>query len=133
MGQVAYGKSAPLVTGIDEYITAPIAIAGRAIPGSAHLVVDRDVSEKYEVLPPLRVHDRLKPSPARHRLGKRVSVPMRSAANWSSEIVLRKPPRAGCGAAVKKQMSAGCPPSQSGCHTPLKTVKSLRCSCSVSR
>src|ERR1041385_2914358 len=48
-------------------------------------------------------------------------------------MVLRKPALPGCGAAVRKQLSAGCPPSTSGCHTPLKTVKSSRCSLRISR
>ncbi len=53
---------------------------------------------------------------------------MCSAIAWSSEIVLRKPPLAGCGAAVRKQISEAWLPSTSGCETPLKTVKSLRSS-----
>src|SRR5262245_55070605 len=65
--------------------------------------------------------------------GNRVRLPIRSAANWSSEIVLRKPPLPGCGADVRKQLSAGWPPSTSGFQTPLKTVKSLRCTSSISR
>ena len=51
---------------------------------------------------PLRVHDRLNPSPASARLGKRVASPMCSAASWSSEMLLRNPARrSGCGAAVR--------------------------------
>ena len=47
---------------------------------------------------PLRVQERPKPSPESARLGNRVSAPMRSAANWSSEMELRKPRRrSGCG------------------------------------
>ena len=42
---------------------------------------------------PVRVQDRPAPSPDRARLGKRVWPPMCSAANWSSEIALRKPGR----------------------------------------
>jgi hypothetical protein len=53
--------------------------------------------------------------------GKRVSVPMCSAMCWSSETVLRNELLPGCGAAVRKQMSAGWPPSTLGCETPLKT------------
>ena len=60
--------------------------------------------------------------------GNRVSVPIRSATSWSSEIVLRNELLAGCGAAVRKQMSDGWPPSTFGCDTPLSTVKSSRCS-----
>ena len=49
---------------------------------------------------PLRVHDRLKPSHDSGRLGNRVWPRMCSAANWSSEMVFRKPARrSGCGAA----------------------------------
>ena len=52
---------------------------------------------------PLRVQERPKPSHDSARLANRVSPPMCSAANWSSEIVLRKPARrSGCGAAVRK-------------------------------
>ena len=65
--------------------------------------------------------------------GNRVSVPIRSATNWSSEIVLRNELLAGCGAAVRKAMSDGWPPSTSGCDTPLKTVKSARWSWSSFR
>ena len=39
---------------------------------------------------------------------------MCSAMYWSSEIVLRNELLPGCGAAVRKQMSAGCPPSTFG-------------------
>ena len=39
----------------------------------------------------------------------------------------------GCGAAVRKQLSAGWPPSTSGWETPLNTVKSSRCSFNNSR
>ena len=49
---------------------------------------------------------------------------MRSAMYWSSEIVLRNELLAGCGAAVRKLMSDGWPPSTLGCDTPLNTVKS---------
>ena len=65
--------------------------------------------------------------------GKRVRWPMRSAMNWSSEMELRKPPLPGWGAAVRKQLSAGWPPSTSGCETPEKTLKSSRCACRSSR
>ena len=58
---------------------------------------------------------------------------MRSATYWSSEMVLRKELLAGCGAAVRKLMSAGCPPSTLGCETPEKTVKSWRCCSRVTR
>ena len=60
---------------------------------------------------PEPVHDRLRrpcctltPSVSD---GKRVRCPMRSPMYWSSEMVLRKPPLPGCGAAVRKQLSAG--------------------------
>jgi hypothetical protein len=49
--------------------------------------------------------------------------PIRSATSWSSEIELRNELLAGCGAAVRKQMSDGWPPSTNGCDTPLSTVK----------
>ena len=79
---------------------------------------------------PVRVHDRLRPPlTASVSDGNRVSVPIRSATSWSSEIVLRNELLAGCGAAVRKQMSDGWPPSTPGCDTPLSTVKSARCSC----
>ena len=78
---------------------------------------------------PVRVHDRLRPPlTARVSDGNRVSVPIRSATSWSSEIELRNELLAGCGAAVRKQMSDGWPPSTYGCDTPLSTVKSARCS-----
>src|SRR6185295_3177448 len=48
-------------------------------------------------------------------------------------MVLRNELLAGCGAAVRKLMSEGCPPSTLGCETPLITVKSLRCACSSLR
>src|SRR5688572_28223524 len=67
------------------------------------------------------------------RDGKRVRCPMRSDMYWSREIVLRKPPEPGRGAAVRKQLSAGCPPSTSGWETPLKAVKSSRKYLSVCR
>ena len=41
---------------------------------------------------------------------------------WSSEIVLRNELLAGCGAAVRKLMSEGWPPSTFGCDTPLITA-----------
>ena len=47
---------------------------------------------------------------------------MRSAICWSNEMVLRNELLPGCGAAVRKQMSAGCPPSTFGCETPLNTL-----------
>ena len=78
---------------------------------------------------PVRVHDRLRPPlTARVSDGNRVSVPICSATSWSSEIELRNELLAGCGAAVRKQMSEGWPPSTNGCDTPLSTVKSARCS-----
>ena len=48
------------------------------------------------------------------RAGKRVSAPIRSAATWSSETLLRNAPLPGCGAAVRNDFSAGCPPSTLG-------------------
>ena len=42
---------------------------------------------------PDRVQERLNPSFDSARLGKRVAPPMCSAANWSSEMLLRKPAR----------------------------------------
>ncbi len=83
---------------------------------------------------PVPVHDRLRPPlTASVSEGNRVSVPMRSAMSWSSEIVLRNELLAGCGAAVRKLMSDGWPPSTFGCDTPLNTVKSSRCSSSSFR
>ena len=75
---------------------------------------------------PLRVQDRPEPSPDRARLGKRVWPPMCSAANWSSEMLLRKPARrSGCGAPVRKlSWNRGVGPT-SGCDRPEMTVKSL--------
>ena len=58
---------------------------------------------------------------------------MRVAMNWSREMELRKPPLAGCGAAVRKETSEECEPSTPGWETPLRTVKSLRSSASSSR
>ena len=49
---------------------------------------------------------------------KRVSAPMRSAANWSSEMVFLKLGAPGCGAAVTNEYSA--PPSTAGCDSPEK-------------
>ena len=96
-----------------------------------------DGFSSHGIKAPAPVHDRLRapcctftPSVSD---GNRVRCPIRSAANWSSEIVLRKPPSPGCGAAVRKQLSAGCPPSTSGCQTPLNTVKSCRGAPSGSR
>ena len=76
---------------------------------------------------PVRVNERhLFPRPtARLKDGKRVRAPIRSAASWSSEMLLRKAPLPGCGAAVRNVFSAACPPSTEGCETPLKTVMSL--------
>ena len=51
---------------------------------------------------------------------KRVSAPMRSAANWSSEMVFLKLGAPGCGAAVRNEYSAECPPSTAGCDSPEK-------------
>ena len=83
---------------------------------------------------PVRVHDRLRPPlTASVSDGNRVSVPIRSATSWSSEIELRNELLAGCGAAVRKPMSDGWPPSTYGCDTPLSTVKSARCSWSSFR
>ena len=80
---------------------------------------------------PVPVQERLRVRvlTARVSEGKRVRVPMRSAICWSSEMVFRKPPPPGCGAAVRKQLSAGWPPSTLGWETPEKTVKRSRCSC----
>src|SRR6186713_1217119 len=84
---------------------------------------------------PVPVHERLRAAPLTEsvRDGNRVRVPMRSAMYWSSEMVLRNELLAGCGAAVRKLMSEGCPPSTFGCDTPLITVKSLRCASSSLR
>ena len=65
---------------------------------------------------------------ARVREGKRVRMPICSAICWSSEMVLRKEPLPGWGDAVRKQISAGWPPSTLGCETPVTTLKSWRCS-----
>ena len=46
--------------------------------------------------------------------GKRVQIPIRSATTWSREMVLWKEPLPGCGAAVRKQTSAGWPLSTTG-------------------
>ena len=67
------------------------------------------------------------------RLAKRVSVPRRSAASWSSEMLLRKLGVPGCGAAVRKETSEACPPSTCGCESPEKMVRSSRKSRSASR
>src|ERR1700679_1944960 len=42
-------------------------------------------------------------------------------------MLLRNELLPGCGAPVRKQTSAGWPPSTLGWETPLKTVKSFRC------
>ena len=58
---------------------------------------------------PVPVHERLRAAPLTASVseGNRVSVPMRSAMYWSSEMVLRNELLAGCGAAVRKLMSDG--------------------------
>ena len=83
---------------------------------------------------PLRVHDRPKPSHDSGRLGNRVWPRRCSAANWSSEMVLRKPARcSGCGAPVRKlKMESWLGPT-SGCDSPEMTVKSSRKSLRTSR
>ena len=94
----------------------------------------RDAWSSGGMATPVRVHDRLRPPlTASVSDGNRVSVPMRSAMSWSSEIVLRNELLAGCGAAVRKAMSDGWPPSTFGCDTPLRTVKSSRWSLSSCR
>ena len=94
----------------------------------------RDACPSGGMATPVRVHDRLRPPlTASVSDGNRVSVPIRSATSWSSEMVLRNELLAGCGAAVRKAMSDGWPPSTSGCDTPLSTVKSARWSWSSFR
>ena len=53
---------------------------------------------------PLRVQERPNPSHGERRgWGSASAPPICSAANWSSEMLLRKPPRiSGCGAPVRK-------------------------------
>src|SRR5262249_53049993 len=83
---------------------------------------------------PLWVHDRLKPSHDSVRLANRVSPPMRAAANWSSDTLLRKPARrSGCGAAVRKLKIESWLGPTSACARPEMTVKSLRKSRTTSR
>ena len=84
---------------------------------------------------PVPVHERLRVRVLTESVseGKRVSTPICSAMCWSSEMVLRNELLPGWGAAVRKQMSAGCPPSTFGCETPLNTLKSSRCALSTSR
>src|SRR5579883_444763 len=82
---------------------------------------------------PVQESDRAAVLTARVSEGKRDRLPMRSVMYWSSEMVLLNELLAGCGAAVRKLMSEGCPPSTLGCETPEKTVKSLRKSCRILR
>src|SRR3982750_4220868 len=77
---------------------------------------------------PVQERERAPVLTARVSEGKRVWLPMRSAMYWSSEIVLRNELLAGWGAAVRKLMSDGWPPSTLGWETPEKIVKSGRCS-----
>ncbi len=84
---------------------------------------------------PVRVQDRPAPSPDRARLGKRVWPPMCSAANWSSEIALRKPGRPAPWAPVRKLAEAwwANPGLMPACDRPEMTVKSSRKSLRTSR
>ena len=81
---------------------------------------------------PLRVQDSgLSP---RDRVANRVSPRMCSAANWSREMLLRKPARcSGCGAAVRKLKWESWLGPTFGCANPETTVKSFRKSLMISR
>ncbi len=77
--------------------------------------------------PRLRRHQRAAARPrqaepfARQRAGwgSASASPMCSAANWSSEMLLRKPARrSGCGAAVRKLKIESWPDPTSGCDSP---------------
>jgi hypothetical protein len=50
--------------------------------------------------------------------GNRVRWPIFLATTWSSEIVFRNPPLAGCGAAVRNETSDEWLPSTSGWEIP---------------
>ena len=120
---------------LPDYAPIPLAAFGPALNEQGYDVttlpgVGDYIAPRRAIIAPPAVQERLRcpretltPSVSD---GKRVRLPMRWAAYWSSEMVLRNPPLPGCGAAVRKQLSAGCPPSTSGFQTPLKTVKSSR-------
>jgi hypothetical protein len=81
------------------------------------------------------VYDRLGvPVPSTSE-GNRVSRPIFSAANWSSETVFLKPPRPGNRADVNLVISEVWPlaPVWSGCESPENRVKSFRTSWRISR
>ena len=62
-----------------------------------------------------------------------MSSPSCSAANWSSEMLLRKVGCPGCGAPVRKHCPAWWLPSTPGWDMPQKLVKCCRCCASRSR
>ena len=112
-----------------EFADLRLDLLGRALQEQL-LEHVRDAFSSGGIATPVPVHDRLRCRTLTASVsdGNRVNVPIRSAMCWSSEMVLRNELLAGCGAAVRKQMSDGWPPSTFGCDTPLNTVKSSRCS-----
>ena len=65
--------------------------------------------------------------------GNRVWSPIRSAANWSTEIVFLKLLAVGCGAPLRNVCVERWPSELSWCERPLKTVMRPRWDARMSR